>query len=70
MDMSTIHKKRGEHSTFWNHVIHLDNETMEAEVFTSITKRRRTEYLRVEVMVTEEITMEEQDEEMRDYVAA
>eukprot|EP00972_Heterocapsa_arctica_P055194 8141481-Heterocapsa_arctica.AAC.1 len=44
--MSTIHNIRGEHSTFWNHVNYVDNEIMEADISTSMTKRMRTEQMR------------------------
>eukprot|EP00972_Heterocapsa_arctica_P090632 13372131-Heterocapsa_arctica.AAC.1 len=64
-DLSTIHKRRGEHSHFWNHVTYLDNETMEAEVSTSMTKRMITEQMREEVLETEGMTMEEQDDDVR-----
>eukprot|EP00972_Heterocapsa_arctica_P083677 12331038-Heterocapsa_arctica.AAC.1 len=62
--MSTIHKRRGEHSTFWNHVNYVDNEIMEADVSTRMTKRMRTEQMREDALETEEMTMEEQDDDM------
>eukprot|EP00972_Heterocapsa_arctica_P060866 8976964-Heterocapsa_arctica.AAC.1 len=67
--MSTIHKRRGEHSMFWNHVTYVDNETMEADVSTSMTKRMRTEQMREDALETEEMTMEEQDDDMSEYAA-
>eukprot|EP00972_Heterocapsa_arctica_P064177 9470757-Heterocapsa_arctica.AAC.1 len=68
--MSTIHKTRGEHPQPWNHVTHLDNEIMEAEICTSTTTRMRPGELTMEVPDMEEMIIEEQDEEMKEHIAA
>eukprot|EP00972_Heterocapsa_arctica_P045150 6665960-Heterocapsa_arctica.AAC.1 len=40
-DMEIIQKNRGQHPQPWNHVEHMDNEIMKAEVCTSSTERMR-----------------------------